>query len=122
MEPYGQEVIIDVHDCLVLFTRSHIESFCEELCKLLNMQREDLFFWDYDGQPEEYENAPAHLKGTSAVQFILTSNITIHALDELRRVYVNVFSCKPFDATEVRRFVENWTGGAVVNFVEVTRI
>jgi S-adenosylmethionine/arginine decarboxylase-like enzyme len=120
--PYGQEVIIDVHGCRAIYTRDSIERFCAGLCELLDMQREDLFFWDYDGQPEEYAKAPAHLKGTSAVQFIRTSNITIHALDDLHRVYVNVFSCKPFDAAKVRRIVRQWTHGTIVNFTEVTRI
>lgn len=119
---YGQECIVDVHDCKVVFSRQVIKRFCMDLCELLGMQREDLVFWDYQGQPEEYENAPAHLKGTSAVQFIRTSNITIHALDELKRVYLNVFSCKPFDTGEVCRFVERWTEGTIVNFIEVTRI
>lgn len=120
-QPYGQECILDVHDSRV-FGRERIESFCADLCDMLGMIREDLHFWDYDDDPEEYAKAPAHLKGTSAVQFIRTSNITIHALDELRRLYVNVFSCKPFDAFVVRDFVREYTDGRIVNFIVITRI
>ena len=122
MEPYGHECIIDVHECTVQFTRASIEKFCIELCELIDMEREDLFFWDYDGDPEGYAAAPPHLKGISAVQFIKTSNITLHTLDELRRLYLNVFSCKLFDAAEVRRFVQQWTGGTIVGFMEVARL
>jgi S-adenosylmethionine/arginine decarboxylase-like enzyme len=86
------------------------------------MVREDLYFWDYDDDPDGYAKAPPHLKGTSAVQFIRTSNITIHSLDELKRLYLNVFSCQPFDAFAVRNFVREYTGGRIVNFTVITRI
>jgi S-adenosylmethionine/arginine decarboxylase-like enzyme len=120
-KPYGKEVILDIHDCKVLFTRKSIEQFCVELCELLDMVREDLFFWDYE-DPDEYAKAPPHLKGISAVQFIRTSNITIHTLDELKRIYLNVFSCKPFNAELVKRLAQSWTNGNIVNYTEVTRI
>lgn len=118
---YGQECIIDVHESR-LFVRSMIEEFCVELCRLIGMEPEDLVFWDYEGEPAEYEKAPAHLKGTSAVQFIKTSNITIHALDEMKRFYLNVFSCKPFDARAVVDFTRDWTCGKVVNVISLTRV
>ena len=121
MDSYGQECIIDVHDSIV-FTRESITRFCKDLCDLLRMRREDLVFWDYEGQPEEYAQAPAHLKGTSAVQFIRTSNITIHALDELKRLYLNIFSCKPFDVEAVRGFVQERTGGKILNFTVLERM
>ncbi len=120
-DSYGMEYILDVHNC-TLRTRAAIEQFCIALCRVLKMQREDLVFWDYADKPEEYEKAPSHLKGTSAVQFIRTSNITIHALDELRRVYLNIFSCKPFDTTRVRKFIQRRLGGTIVNAIIVTRV
>ncbi len=119
---YGKEVIIDIHDTTNgPFNREDIERFCQNLCQEINMEPEDLFFWDYEGQPEEYATAPAHLKGTSAVQFIRTSNITIHTLDELKRVYLNIFSCKDFDSSMAVVFSQNWTGGIAVNVTEVLR-
>ena len=121
--PYGQECIIDVHNVTdTPLSREQIARFCMRLCNVIGMEREDLFFWDYEGDPEGYANAPTHLKGTSAVQFIKTSNITIHSLDELKRLYLNIFSCKPFDVSVVREFVEVWTGGEIVNFQEITRM
>jgi S-adenosylmethionine decarboxylase len=38
------------------------------------------------------------LEGWSAMQFIETSSITIHADEFGNRCFVDVFSCKPFDA------------------------
>ena len=120
--PYGQELIVDVHNVSYLFTRFRITDFCIRLCEIIEMERGDLFFWDYKGDKEEYNNAPAHLKGISAVQFIKTSNITIHSLDELKRLYLNIFSCKPFETSVVRGLVERRIGGDIVNFQEITRV
>ncbi len=120
--PYGYECVIDVHDVARQFDRNALTDFFADLCDLIGMEREDLFFWDYDGEPVEYEAAPAHLKGTSAVQFIKTSNITVHSLDELGHFYLNVFSCRSFDLNVVREFVCNRTGGRVVNCRLIERI
>ena len=37
------------------------------------------------------------LEGWSALQFIETSSITVHADEVFGRCFVDVFSCKPFD-------------------------
>ena len=63
---------------------------------------------------EEQETKP-HLKGTTAIQFIKTSNITIHTLDIMENVYLNIFSCKDFDSDIVKRFSEQWFKGRIVN-------
>lgn len=121
--PYGMEMILDLHECdSLLFHRSAIKNFFVELCDLIGMEREDLNWWDYEGDPEGYEEAPSHLKGVSAVQFIKTSNITIHTLTDLRRVYLNIFSCKPFDAKEAKDFCTRFFHGHVANCLFVTRV
>jgi len=38
------------------------------------------------------------LEGWSAMQFIETSSITVHADEVSGRCFVDVFSCRPFDA------------------------
>lgn len=123
MKSYGKELILDLHNCNPLtFTRKQIECFFEDLCDKIEMQREDLHFWDYDGEPEEYEKAPDHLKGTSAIQFITTSNITIHTLDKMHRVYLNIFSCKSFKSSVVKKVCLNHFGGEIINAIAITRI
>jgi len=64
--------------------------------------------------PEEQETEP-HLKGTSAVQFIETSNIVIHTLDILESVYLNIFSCKDFNADAAAKFSAEWFRGEIVD-------
>ncbi len=119
---FGKELILDLHDCDELtFTRKSIAKYFADLCDLIGMQKEDLFWWDYYGYPEEYSEAPDHLKGTSAVQFIKTSTITIHTLDVLRCVYVNIFSCKTFCAQTAAVFTEEWFKGTIVSHTTLRR-
>lgn len=120
---YGKELVLDLHECDADgFTRRSIELFFIGLCELIDMEREVLHFWDYVDHPKEYENAPDHLKGTSAIQFISTSNITLHSLDVLKRVYINIFSCKDFDENSAMEFSKNWFKGRVVNSKVIRRI
>lgn len=105
MESYGKELILDLHNCdTSLFTRKSIGDYFGQLCELIGMQSEDSHFWDDDGLPLEKRQTESHLKGTSAIQFILTSNITIHTLDILQAVYINIFSCKDFDVRKATDF------------------
>ena len=106
---YGKELILDLHDCdASRFTRSSIDQFCAGLCDLIDMERCDLHFWDDVGVAEDECQAHPKTKGTSAVQFILTSTIVIHTLDLMNTVYVNIFSCKDFDTDEAAKFTAKW--------------
>lgn len=119
---YGKELILDLHECdTSKFTRASIRYYCEELCERINMEACDLNFWDDVGVPECEQQTNPKTKGTSAVQFILTNNITIHTLDLLEAAYINLFSCKDFDSNVVAEFTQEWFGGKIVNQVEVPR-
>jgi S-adenosylmethionine/arginine decarboxylase-like enzyme len=72
------------------------------------MTRCELHFWDDVGVPVEEQQTSPHTTGTSAVQFILTSTIVIHTLDLLESVYVNIFSCKPYDEAKAKQFTLDW--------------
>lgn len=103
---YGQELVIDLYECnSVSFNRRHIQTFLERSCVILGVHSEELHFWDYD-TPEKKAAAPPHLKGTSAVQFLSTSNITIHCLDDLGLVCINFFTCGIFKPDSVRKVCE----------------
>ena len=108
---YGKEVMLDMYQCDVAkFNRRELRKFFNRLVKLLDMEKGDLNFWDDVGVPEADRQTSPETKGTSAVQFILTSNITVHCLDILERVYINIFSCKDFDTASARRFCREWFG------------
>lgn len=119
---YGKEVILDLHNCdSKKFTRKIIKQYFIEMCDLIDMQRAKLCWWDDYGLPLEKRQTEPHLKGTSAVQFIMTSNMTIHTLDILKSVYLNIFSCKDFDEKIVRDFTKKYFNGKVVTFRVIIR-
>ena len=108
---YGCELILDLHGCDArLFTRAAIKQFCEELCVLIDMERCDLHFWDDLDVPGDEQQTDPKTKGTSAVQFILTSTIVIHTLDLMKAAYVNIFSCKNFNTDQAAEFTADWFG------------
>lgn len=120
---FGKELILDLHECdPQTFTRKCIEEFLETLCHLIDMKRCDLHWWDDYGIPLEEQMTEPHLKGTSAIQFISTSNITIHTLDLMKNVYINIFSCKDFDQSVVADLSQLWFGGKIVNEQLVKRL
>ena len=93
-----------------MFNRKHIDKFFTDLCKLIDMEKCEVHFWDDVGVPESEQQKLPHTKGTSAVCFILTSTIVIHTLDVLGAVYVNIFSCKPFDPDMAAKFTSECFG------------
>ena len=120
---YGKELILDLHDCDPnTFNRKVIKKYFIELCDLIKMERCKLSWWDDHGLPPEECQTEPHLKGTTAVQFIMTSNIVIHTLDLMGAVYVNIFSCKEFDPEVAAAFTANWFKGKVVNSHVIDRI
>lgn len=108
-EPYGQELIVDLHGCDVArFTRVELARYLTELCEIIDMERCEVYYWDDVGVPEEDRQKHPKTKGTSVVQFILTSTIVLHTLDLLGSVYVNIFSCKAFDVKKAEEFTVEW--------------
>lgn len=122
MKSYGKELILDLHKCdPTTFNRKSIRNYFKKLCDLIDMERCKLSWWDDHGiSPEEQQTEP-HLKGTTAIQFIMTSNITIHTLDIMKNVYLNIFSCKDFDPKVVKDFSKEWFKGQIVNFQVLER-
>ena len=113
---------MDLHGCdPKKFNRKTIKKYFIELCDLIDMTRCELFWWDDYGLPAKDRQMEPHLKGTSAVQFIMTSNITIHTLDILKRVYLNIFSCKDFDARKAMEFSKKFFRGRAVSVKVIER-
>ena len=118
---YGYELIMDLHGCDVSkFNRMSLEDYFEKVCKAIDMKRCELYFWDDVGLPPEKRQTLPHTKGTSAVQFILTSTIVVHTLDMLGAVYVNIFTCKPFEREVAEELTKEWFGanGCRTHFIE----
>lgn len=122
IKPYGKELIIDLHNCdPSKFNRKDLDIFFEELCKLLKMRKCERYWWDDYNVPVKERQTEPHLKGTSAIQFIMTSNITIHTLDIMKNVYINIFSCKPFNVQKAHRFCRKFFDGKIVHKYVIVR-
>ena len=130
-QPYGFELIIDLHGCDVsTFNRESLDGYFEKVCKAINMVKCERYWWDDVGVAEEEKQTLPHTKGTTAVQyaakqivgtqFILTSNITVHTLDLLEAAYINIFSCKEFDEKVAEQVTKEWFGanGCRSHFIE----
>ena len=127
MKTYGKELIIDLHHCNnELFNRKDLKRFFQELTEALDMEACKLSFWDYHYYPKWFIklmkwDQEDKIFGTSAIQFIRTSNITIHTIDNLRLVYLNIFSCKDFDEDQILDFAICYFGGVAVNHKTIER-
>jgi len=122
MKPYGKELILDLHNCdPTTFNRKSIRQYFVQLCEQIEMEPCKLSWWDDHGVSPDEQQTEAHLKGTTAVQFILTSNIVIHTLDLLGSVYINVFSCKDFNSDIAKDFSAKWFKGKIVSSHEIDR-
>ena len=117
---YGVELIIDLHDCGNASIEVDVQGFCEELCELVGMVFDEYFFHPWESLPGEAKNPKTW--GVSAVQFIITSNITVHVLPLMRQVHVNLFSCKDFDGIVAANFCENYFKGKAVTKGMVNRL
>lgn len=108
-KPYGEELILDLHNCdPSTFNRTSLDEYFTLICEKIDMVRCEVYFWDDLYTPDGEKMTEPHTVGTSAVCFILTSNITIHTLDMLKAVYVNIFTCKPFDPKIAEEFTKEW--------------
>ena len=108
-KPYGYELILDLHGCDVsTFNRKSLDAYFEKICEAIKMEKCERYFWDDVGVPEDEKQTSPHTKGISAVQFILTSSIVVHTLELLKAAYINIFSCKEFDASLAESITKVW--------------
>ena len=113
---YGKELIVDLHRCSVAtFTKESISTWFNAVCEIADMKPIRKEWW------EEYGNDEPHLNGITAVQFISTSSITVHACTDLRQAHINFFTCKDFNAQLVLGYTKNWFLGEVVSAVTLER-
>ena len=120
--PYGWELILDLHGCDPrTFTRERLDRYFSRLCDVIDMEKCEVHFWDDVGVPPEERQTSPRTKGTSAVCFILTSTIVVHTLDELRAVYVNIFSCQEFAPDLAAEVTAKWFGAGSHERTFITR-
>lgn len=113
---YGLELIADYRGCdFSNLTKESLHAFVVALVDFVKMERygEPMQWEDHSGIP--------HLDGISEVQFITTSNVVVHALTD-GRMYLNLFSCREFEAEDAVKFVKDYWKAADENHQIVTRV
>ena len=105
---YGKHVILTAAGCNdALLEKTAIADFCRDMVKRIDMVPFGEPFVERFGGGDEV--------GISAVQLIQTSAITIHTNDEARDMYLDVFSCKDFEAETVIKAVKDWFAPASID-------
>ena len=119
---FGKELIFDAQvDKEHINDKEHIEAWLRDLIKAVRMEIHTI-----DGVPSVLIDTWAakdmsFTYGTSCCILISTSSISLHtAIDEHNedrgKIYLNLFSCSPFDYDEVLANIKkHWSG------IEVTR-
>ena len=112
---WGLSASINLHECnpSKITDRKVMREFVIALCKEIDMKPH--------GEPHIEKFGNDILEGHSVMQFIETSSITIHFDDKTgNRAFIDVFSCKYFDAEHALRFSEDYfdaKGGKVWSLI-----
>jgi S-adenosylmethionine/arginine decarboxylase-like enzyme len=101
---YGMEVVLDLYECDInVFTsRAALRSFVTKMCRLLKMKKFGKTLIPHFGHND------SKTSGYSLLQFIETSSITGHFSDFKKSAYINVFSCRDFDAEKAIEFTKEF--------------
>jgi len=92
---WGYHLIVNASGCLPQSIRcsNNIYQFTKRLVHKIDMV-------SY-GEPQIVMFGTGNKKGYTLVQLIETSNITAHFVEETNDLYLDVFSCKPFEPKDV---------------------
>ena len=98
---------IDIYNCDPEAIRSEekIRQFVAELCELIEMKRFGETLVVHFGEEER-------VAGFSMVQLIETSLVSAHFANMTNTVYLDVFSCKPYDTDVVVEFARKFFAGS----------
>lgn len=106
-EQFGQELILNLYDCDLekISDGEHIKQYVIKLCdEVIEMKRYGEALVPHFG----HENPIT--SGYSLVQLIETSCVSAHFSEYKKSVYINIFSCKWFDADKAAKFSAEWFG------------
>lgn len=99
---WGYHLMLDCSKCAhrTIRTKSTIERFAKDLVNEIKMV-------PY-GEPQVVMFGSGNKKGYTLVQLIETSNIAAHFVEETNDMYLDVFSCKPFQQSDVIKTVDRF--------------
>lgn len=115
MSYWGYHLILDASKCVGPKIRcaTNIRYFTNDLVKRIDMVAY--------GEPQVVKFGTGNKAGYTLVQLIETSNICAHFVEETNDMYLDVFSCKPFNPMDVEAMVGLYFGPTQTNRVFLTR-
>ena len=114
-EYWGYHLILDAAGCDhdLISSGENITAFAKQLVKDIDMV-------PY-GEPQVVNFGSGNKAGYTLVQLIETSNICGHFVEENDTMYLDVFSCKPYDPQVVVNLAEKYFGMKKYNTAFVER-
>lgn len=99
---WGYHLALDCFECDGDSIRDYqtIHDFVKQLVKDIDMVAY--------GEPQIVNFGSGDKEGYSLVQLIETSNICAHFANESNAIYLDVFSCKPYDIETVENLVKQY--------------
>lgn len=96
---WGVSSCIDLYDCDLdlMQDETAIKRFVRELCDLIKMRRFG------ETQVVRFSDDP-RVTGFSMTQLIETSLVSAHFADNSKAIYLDVFSCAPYDPNKAATF------------------
>lgn len=112
---WGMHLILDCAGCNEYAIRDSevIYTFANQLVKDIDMVAY--------GEPQIVKFGSGNKAGYTLVQLIETSNICGHFVEEDNTMYLDVFSCKPFDIGVVMKLVKQYFGAVRIRPSLITR-
>jgi S-adenosylmethionine decarboxylase len=102
-EYWGVSSCIDLYDCELKLMQDAeaIREFVKALCNRIKMRR-------YGETRVVFFGDEPRVQGFSMTQLIETSLISAHFADASRAIYLDVFSCAPYDSEETAKFAAEY--------------
>lgn len=115
MSYWGYHLILDASKCIStnIKNKQNIESFAKSLVKKIDMV-------PY-GSPQVVHFGSGNKAGYTLVQLIETSNICAHFVEETNDMYLDVFSCKTFNPSDVESMVGLYFSPKLINKTYLVR-
>lgn len=115
MAYWGYHLIVDASSCVKsqIRCKANIEAFARNLVKKIDMV-------PY-GEPQVQHFGSGNKAGYTLVQLIETSNICAHFVEETNDLYLDVFSCKPFNTVHVEMVLAQHFSPKMVNKIFLAR-
>ena len=113
---WGLSSCIDLYDCdlSLMQDADAIRDFVKTLCERIKMRR-------YGETQVVYFGDDPRVTGFSMTQLIETSLISAHFADASRAIYLDVFSCAPYDPQDVAKFARQYFKAQRYNLKSVER-